>query len=160
MDIAVMIVGLVALVLAIFDTIQIVLAFLTETNPFMIILQYALYVLSLINIVVTLENILLYWQTGDCKYESELFMELIMNIFFAGLFKLLDFIALGIKVLFNCVKNLMDKIAEIVAKFGDEVAEAVARYGKDAIDAIRKYGDDEVEALTLYGDDALKAIVD
>ena len=157
-DIAVTLVGLIALVWAIFDVITIAMAFLAATNPFLIVLFFGLYVLSVINVLMVLENILMYWQTGDYQYASALFTDLLMNIAFAGIFKVLEVIAPGIKALFKGVKNQMDDIAKFAAKYGDEAAEMAAKYGPDAMDAIRKYGDDAVKAIKNYGDDALEAI--
>lgn len=157
-DVGVTLIGLIALVWAIYDVITIAMALLAATNPFIMIFFFALYVLSIINVIMTLQNILMYWETGDYQYASALFTDLLLNIAFAGIFKVLDLIAPGIMSLFKGVKNQLDEVAEIAAKYGDEVAEMAARYGDDAIEAITKYGDDAIEALTLYGDDALKII--
>jgi predicted Fe-Mo cluster-binding NifX family protein len=168
-DVAVTLVGLAALAWAIFDTIMIASAFLAAVSPLAMIFFFSLYVLSVINIIMTLDTIISYWQTGDYKYASQLMGDLLMNIAFAGVFKVLELIVPGIKALFRGVKNSMDEAAEIAAKYGDDIAETVTRYGpdakkvlddfgSDAVKLIQDYGDDALQLIKTYGDDAVKAI--
>lgn len=168
-DVAVTLMGLAALAWAIYDTILIAGAFLAAASPLAMIFFFSLYVISVINIIMTLDTIISYWQTGDYKYASQLMGDLLMNIAFAGVFKVLEWIVPGIKALFEGVKNSMDEIAELAAKYGDEVAETVARYGPDArkvldnfgpdaVKLVNSYGDDALQLIKTYGDDAVKAI--
>ena len=71
-DGAVTLVGLFALACAIYDTVTIAAAFIAATNPIIMVVFFTFYVISLINVIMTLENILMYWQTGDFEYASKL----------------------------------------------------------------------------------------
>lgn len=133
-------------------------AFLAAASPLAMIFFYALYVLSIINILMILDAIISYWQTGEYKYASQLMGDLLMNIAFAGVFKVLEWIVPGIKSLFKGVLNSMDEVAELAAKYGDEVAETVARYGPDARKVLDDFGPDAVKLVKDYGDDALQLI--
>jgi hypothetical protein len=157
-NVMVTLVGLATLAWAIFDVITIAGAFLAATSPILMFVFFSLYVISVINVIMTLDTIISYWQTGDYKYASQLMGELMLNIATFGVLKILEFIVPGVMALFKGVKNQMDEIAEIAARYGDDVAETVARYGPDAVDVLNKYGPDAVSAIKNYGDDALRAI--
>ncbi|MFZ5988015.1 MAG: DNA/RNA non-specific endonuclease [Bacillota bacterium] len=157
-NVLVTLVGLAALAWAIFDTVMIASAFLAAASPLAMIFFFSLYVISVINIIMTLDTIISYWQTGQYKYASQLMGDLLMNIAFAGVFKVLGLIVPGIKELFKGVKNSMDEIAELAAKYGDDVAEVASRYGPDAVNAVKNYGPDAANAIKNYGDDALQLI--
>lgn len=157
-NIAVTLMGLAALIWAIYDTVTIAMAFLAATNPIVGIVFFALYIVSVINIMTTMQDIMMYWETGDYKYAASLMKNLLMNIAFMGVGKVLEWIAPGIMALFKGAEKQMDTVAELAAKYGDDAAEIAARYGDDAVNVISKYGDDAVNAIKNYGDDALQLI--
>ncbi|HYK74647.1 MAG TPA: transglutaminase domain-containing protein [Pseudoneobacillus sp.] len=126
-DIGVNLVGLAALAWAIFDVITIAMAFLAATSPIMMFVFFALFVIALIALVMTLENIIMYWKTGDYKYASALMGDLIMNMSVFGIFKVLDKVLPGLTALFKGVKNQMDDVARAADNIGDDLAEDIAR---------------------------------
>ncbi|ABP65933.1 hypothetical protein Csac_0286 [Caldicellulosiruptor saccharolyticus DSM 8903] len=157
-DVMVALVSLTTLAWAIFDVLQISCALIAATNPLLAIIFYSLFVISTINLIMTLETIILYWETRDYEYASQLFGELILNIATFGVFKVIEYLVPGIMTLFKTVKNQLDEIAQIAEQFGDEVAEVAARYGPDAIEAIKRYGPDAARVINNYGDSAVKAM--
>lgn len=138
-DVVVTLVGLAALAWAIFDTISIAMAFIAATNPIIAVIFFSLYIISVINVIITLDNMISYWQTGNYEYASKLMNDLIMNIAFYGVFKVLDWILPGILALFKGVKNQMDDVARAADNLGDDIAEAITRHnGPDLLPEAEK----------------------
>jgi hypothetical protein len=184
LDIEVTLVGLAVLTWAILDTIAIASAFITATNPLISVVFFALAVISTITIAMTLQDILMYWQTGDYKYASQLMGDLLLNLACFGLFKVLEAVLPGIMAIFKSVKNQMDEVAQAAKLIGDDLAEAIARVsGPDALpraaELLKKLDDIGIdpnfsrniankagiegletaaEVITKYGDDAARAI--
>ncbi len=145
-DIAVTLIGLAALVWAIYDTITIAMAFLAATNPILLVLFFSLYVISVVNIFMTLDTIISYWQTGDYRYASQLMGDLLMNVAFFGVFKILESIVPGVMALFKGVKNQMDDVARAADNLGDDIAEDITRLNgpdrlPEAEKAVKELGD-------------------
>lgn len=157
-DVVVSLAGLALLVWAIYDTVTAAMAVLAAASPIIAGIFYVLYVLNIINVLMTLNTIISFWETGDYKYASDLMTNLIMNIIFFGVFKLLDKFGPNLLDMFQNIRNRMAGLADVEERFGKDAADLAARYGPDGIKAVLTYGDDAVNAIRDYGDDAVQLI--
>ncbi|WP_010245439.1 transglutaminase domain-containing protein [Acetivibrio cellulolyticus] len=177
-------IGLASLVFAIIDVVTIAMAFIAATNPILMVIYFSLYIVSVISVLMTLNDLIMYWQTGNYEYARDLALDLFLNLATMGVFKIIEKIVPGIKALFKGLLGKMDEVVEFQAKHGDEVAEAIVRMNgeeglkhadelidglkgtgvaDDVVENIAKRGGNEAleeasELITKYGDDAAKAI--
>ena len=156
LDVTHSLIGITALVIAIYEAIQVGIMLLAVTNIWAGLFFGVIFVLSAINLIMTLQNLIMYWQTGDYEYAKALMVDLLMNAAFAAAFKVLGWVFPGIKQLFKNVSKQMDDVAELAAKYGDDVAEVAARYGDDGVKLVNNLGEDAASLIVLYGDDAFE----
>ncbi len=155
--VVVTLIGLASLIMGIIDVVAIAGAFLAATNPLLLLLYGGLLLLSTYAVFDTINNIIMYWETGDYKYAKALALDLLINLATFGLFKLIGKFAPAIENLFKGLFKQMDDVIEFQAKYGDEITEAIVKMnGEEAL----KHADEILDGLKGSGltDDVLENI--
>lgn len=122
-----LIVGIISIIMAIYDTIMIAMAILSCTSPLLLVVFYGLYVLSVYALCITVVELENYIRTGDYESAKNVWTDFILNIAFCGGFKILEKILPGLGSLFKTVSNRLDDAAKQAAESLDEMAESISR---------------------------------
>ncbi|GEM_PF-1138719 len=149
--------GLASLIMGIIDVVSIAIAMISITNPWLLLLYFGLLALSTYAVFDTINNIIMYWETGDYKYAKALALDLFINLATFGLFKLIGKFAPSVESLFKGLFKQMDDVIEFQAKYGDEITEAIVRMnGEEAL----KHADELLDGLkgTGLADDLIENI--
>jgi uncharacterized protein YeaC (DUF1315 family) len=155
--VVVTLIGLASLIMGIIDVVSIAIAMVSITNPWLLLLYFGLLALSTYAVYDTINNIIMYWETGDYKYAKALALDLFINLATFGLFKLIDKFAPAVKNLFNGLFKQMDEVIEFQAKYGDDITEAIVRMnGEEAL----KHVDELLDGLkgTGLADDLIENV--
>lgn len=98
--------GLASLIMGVIDVVSIAMAMIAITNPWLLLLYGALLALSTYAVFDTINNIIMYWETGDYKYAKSLALDLFINLATLGLFKIIGKFAPSIKI---CLMGSLSK---------------------------------------------------